>query len=143
MGKDISIIVFDFPATELADELQQNKSASTGAFASLSSATKHGEPGSRSISAEAATILVAGVNAVPLLVSSILVFLARKGTGKVEIVSRSGARLAFPYDATLEQVESYREIARAMDIEQIIVSGSDMPGLGLPQREGELGENAT
>lgn len=79
----------------------------------------------------------------PLLVSSILVFLARKGTGKVEIVSRSGARLAFPYDATLEQVESYREIARAMDIEQIIVSGSDMPGLGLPQREGELGENAT
>lgn len=133
MSADIPIIVFDFSPTELTGELEQ-ADALTRAFTSLKPISNREKKDSRSISAEAAMLLVEGVNAVQLLVSSILVFLAKKGAGKVEIVSRSGARLAFPYDTPPGLVEHYREIASAMDIEQIVISRSDMPALGQPQR---------
>lgn len=77
------------------------------------------------ITPEAMTILVTGVNSLVVLINSILIFLAQRKTGIVRIVSASGQTLEFPKDTPPEKVEHYLEILDKLDVRQIIVKAKN------------------
>ena len=74
------------------------------------------------ITPEALTILVTGVNSLVLLINSILIFLAQRKTGVVRIVSASGQTLEFPMDTSPEKVGVlFGDCQTELDVRQIIV----------------------
>ena len=69
-----------------------------------------------SLSPEAASVVVAGVSSLPLLLTGLLQFMQRWKSGMVEIVGRSGAKLSFRQSMPKEQVEYLIDVASRLDV---------------------------
>jgi len=120
MNGNLPVTILDFPVKQFAEELKSINDV-IHAFSNIEVPRDPSHEKGLIFSSEAVTIVVAGVNTVALLVNSILVFLGKRKSGSVRIVTSTGQALEFPYDAQPEAIQAYLEIAQKMEVQRLVV----------------------
>jgi hypothetical protein len=113
------ITVFDFSARNFAKELEA-VNQTTAAFSRVEPPEVNGS--GFGAGPESMTIVVAGINGLTLLLNTILIVLAKRKAGIVEITT-NGRTLKFPSNTPPDEVQRLIGVAESLDgVRKLIVS---------------------
>jgi len=114
-------VVFEgFESAGVSEEIRSKLSAK-GLRAVIQSDSE--APEGFKLSPEVASIIVSGIGALPVVLSSLLLFASNRKTGRIVIVGQTGRKIEIPKDTPPQLLPEYIEAAKQLDeVRQITVS---------------------
>lgn len=117
--KDITVTLDGFLLSDFENALRShNEDSQIFKEIKVERSNKHG----LTITPEAATIIVAGVNSLTLLINAFLVFIVKRKKGVIKIVTQRGDTIEIPESIPPNKLREYLDNIEISMIRKIIIS---------------------